>query len=161
MSNRPLITFILLLAIQSTAGAEVYRCELADGSVIYGDKPVNLSDACQPMAEDSATEYLSIQQGTPRKSIPEQATAADLEVEREATGAPPESWVERATALVDDYNDARTRRRRESYLANKRKAMKDMAMINAEKQEMLTELQNSSLSKQDRDDIKKILAQIP
>ncbi len=34
-------------------------------------------------------------------------------------------------------------------------------MINAEKQEMLTELQNSSLSKQDRDDIKKILAQIP
>ncbi len=68
MSNRPLITFILLLAIQSTAGAEVYRCELADGSVIYGDKPVNLSDACQPMAEDSATEYLSVQQGTPRKS---------------------------------------------------------------------------------------------
>ena len=66
MSNRPLITFILLLAIQSTAGAEVYRCELADGSVIYGDKPVNLSDACQPMAEDAATEYLSVQQPAPR-----------------------------------------------------------------------------------------------
>jgi len=162
MSSRPLITFILLLTIQSTAIAEVYRCELSDGSVIYGDKPVNLSDACQPMAEDSAQEYLSVQQSTPRRSTPGQSSAAELEAEREAvTGTPPESWVERATALVEDYNDARTRRRRESYLANKRKAMQDMTMINAEKQQMLTELKNSPLSKQERDDIKKILAEIP
>jgi len=162
MSYRPLISFILLLAIQSTASAEVYRCELADGSVIYGDKPVNLSDACQPMMEDSAQEYLSVQQDTPRRATPDQSVATDMEAEREAdAGMPPGAWVEWATALVDDYNDARTRRRRESYLTNKRKAMKDMAMINTEKQEMLKELQNSTLSKQERDDIKRILAEIP
>lgn len=162
MSSRLLISFILLLTVQSTATAKVYRCELADGSVIYGDKPVNLSDACQPMTEDSAQEYLSVQQGTPRMSTPDQSIAADLEAERDAaTGTPPESWVERAAALVEDYNDALKRRRRESYLADKRKAMQDMTMIHAEKKELLNELQNSSLSKQDRDDVQEILAEIP
>ena len=161
MSNKVWISCILLLAIQSTASAEVYRCVLADGRVIYGDKPVNLSDACQPMTEDSAAEYLSVQQDTPRRSPPDQAIAADREAEREAaTGTPPESWVERATALVNGYNDALSRRRRENFLVNKRKAMQDMALINAEKKEMLKELQNSSLSKQDRDAIRGILAGI-
>ena len=162
MSNKVWISCILLLAIQSTASAEVYRCVLADGRVIYGDKPVNLSDACQPMTEDSAAEYLSVQQDTPRRSPPDQAIAADREAEREAaTGTPPESWVERATALVNSYDDALSRRRRENFLANKRKAMKDMAIINAEKKDMLKELQNSPLSKRDRDEIRGILAGIP
>ena len=54
MINRTLLSFILLMAIQTMAGAEMYRCELADGSVIYGDRRVNLSDDCQPVTADSA-----------------------------------------------------------------------------------------------------------
>jgi len=162
MSKRPLIVFILLLAIRATAGAEMYRCELSDGSIIYGDKRVNLSDECQPVTGDSAKEYLSIEQPAPRSSAPEQPVATDLEAEREVvTGAPPDSWQARATTLVDDYNDALKRRRRESYLVNKRKAMKDMASINAEKNAMLDELPDSLLSKQERDEIRGILAEIP
>ena len=162
MSKRPLLVFFLLLAIRATAGGEMYRCELADGSVIYGDKRVNLSDECQPVTEDSAKEYLSVQQPAPRRSTPEQPVATDLEAEREAaTGTPPDSWVVRATTLVENYNDARKRRIRDSYLVNKRKAMKDMASINAEKNAMLAELPDSPLSKQERDEIRGILAEIP
>lgn len=162
MSKKPLIVFILLLAIGATASAEMYRCELSDGSVIYGDKRVNLSDECQPVTEDSAREYLSIQPPAPRRSAPEQPVATDLEAEREAaTGTPPDSWVARATTLVDDFNDALKRRRRESYLVNKRKAMQDMARINQEKKAMLTEVQASSLSEQERREIRGILAEIP
>ena len=162
MSKRPLIVFILLLAIRATAGAEMYRCELSDGSIIYGDKRVNLSDECQPVTGDSAKEYLSIEQPAPRSSAPEQPVATDLEAEREVvTGAPPDSWQARATTLVDDYNDALKRRRRESYLVNKRKAMQDMASINAEKNAMLAELPDSPLSKQEQDEIRGILAEIP
>jgi hypothetical protein len=69
--------------------------------------------------------------------------------------------VTRATTLVDAYNDARKRRRRESYLVNKRKAMQDMARINQEKKAMLTEVQASSLSDQERKEIRGILAEIP
>ena len=58
MTKRTLVSFILLVAIQTTAGAEMYRCELADGSVIYGDRRVNLSDQCQPVTAGSAEEYL-------------------------------------------------------------------------------------------------------
>jgi len=162
MIKKPLLVFFLLLAIRTTAGAEMYRCELSDGSVIYGDKRVNLSDECQPVTEDSAKEYLSVQQPAPRRSTPEQPVATDLEAEREAaTGTPPDSWVVRATTLVENYNDARKRRIRDSYLVNKRKAMKDMASINAEKNAMLAELPDSPLSKQERDEIRGILAEIP
>lgn len=162
MSKRSLISFILLLAIQTTAGAAMYRCELSDGSVIYGDKPVNLSDECQPVTEGSAKEYLSVQQPAPRNPAPNRPVATDLKAEREAvTGATPDSWLARATTLVDDYNDALKRRRGESYLVNKRKAMKDMASINAEKEAMLAELPDSPLSKQERDEIRGILAEIP
>ena len=53
------------------------------------------------------------------------------------------------------------RRRRESYLVDKRKAMKDMASVNAKKNAMLAELPDSPLSKQERDEIRGILAEIP
>jgi len=162
MRKQSLISFILLLAIQATAGAEMYRCELSDGSVIYGDKRVNLSDECQPVKEDPSKGYLSIQQPASRRSAPNQPVAADLEAEREAaTGTPPDSWQARATTLVKNYKDARKRRIRESYMVNKRKAMQDMAKINQEKKAMLKELQDSLLSEQERDQIRGILVEIP
>jgi len=162
MNKRSLISFILLLAIPVTVGADMYRCELSDGSVIYGDKRVNLSDECQSVTEDSAKEYLSIQQPAPRSPAQDQPVATDLEAERATvTGATPDSWQARAITLVDDYNDALKRRRRESYLVDKRKAMKDMASVNAKKNAMLAELPDSPLSKQERDEIRGILAEIP
>lgn len=162
MSKRSLVSFILLLAIPATVGAEMYRCELSDGSVIYGDKRVNLSDDCQPVTGDSPKEYLSIQQPTPRKPAPNKPVGIKPAPASETTtDASVDSWTTRATKLVENYNDARKRRTRESYMVNKQKAMRDMKSIQTEKKEMLAELHNSSLSKQKREEIKEILAEIP
>lgn len=162
MSKRTLAGVILLLAIQTTASADMYRCELADGRVIYGDRRVNLSDECQPVTADSANESLSIQQGTTGRAASDRFAPAEPAGQREAAATTPQvPWAARATALVENYNNARTRRIRESYLVNKRKAMRDMAMINAEKQSMLVELQESTLSQEEREQIKRILAEIP
>lgn len=162
MSNRTLVSLILLVAIRTTAGAEMYRCELADGSVIYGDRPVNLSDQCQPVTAGSTKGYLSIQQGISGRSTIGQPVAAEPAAEREAAPATSmASWTARATALVENYDNARKRRIRESYMVNKRKAMRDMAMINAEKKAMLAELQESSLSQEEREEVRGILAEIP
>ena len=162
MINRTLLSFILLLAIQTMAGAEMYRCELADGSVIYGDRRVNLSDDCQPVTADSAKDYLSVQQDTPGGSTTDQPVVADPPDQREAvTAIPQDPWAARATALVENYNDAMKRRIRESYLVNKRKAMREMASLNAEKKAILAELQESSLSQVEREKIRGILAEIP
>ncbi len=160
MTKRTLVSFILLVAIQTTAGAEMYRCELADGSVIYGDRRVNLSDQCQPVTAGSAEEYLSIKQGSPGRSAIAQPTVAEPTAEP-APAVQQASWTARATALVENYHDARKRRIRESYLVNKRKAMRDMAMINTEKKAMLAELQASSLSREEREEVRRILAEIP
>ena len=160
MTKRTLVSFILLVAIQTTAGAEMYRCELADGSVIYGDRRVNLSDQCQPVTAGSAEEYLSIKQGNPGRSAIAHPTVAEPTAEP-APAQPQASWTARATALVENYHDARKRRIRESYLVNKRKAMRDMAMINTEKKAMLAELQASSLSREEREEVRRILAEIP
>lgn len=162
MTKRTLVSFILLVVIQTTAGAEMYRCELADGSVIYGDRRVNLSDQCQPVTAGSAEEYLSIKQGNPGRSAIAQPTVAEPTAEPVAAPAQPQaSWTARATALVENYHDARKRRTRESYMVNKRKAMRDMAMINTEKKAMLAELQESSLSREEREEVRRILAEIP
>jgi hypothetical protein len=162
MINRSLVSFILLLAIQTMAGAEMYRCELADGSVIYGDRRVNLSDDCQPVTADSAKGYLSVQQEPPDRSATDQPVVAKPADQREVENAIPQDlWAARATALVENYNDARKRRIRESYLVNKRKAMREMVSLNAEKKAMLAELQESSLSQEEREKIRGILAEIP
>lgn len=162
MSTRTLVIFTLLLAIQATAGAEIYRCELADGSIIYGDRRVNLSDQCQPVTADSVKEYLSVQQGATGRQEPEPGFSAEQAIEQEAaTRAQLDIWVSRATALVENYDNARTRRIRESFMVNKLKAKQDMASLNAEKKAMLADLQESSLSRQDREQIRKILAEIP
>jgi len=159
MTKCTLVSFILLVVIQTTAGAEMYRCELADGSVIYGDRRVNLSDQCQPVTAGSAEEYLSIKQGNPGRSAIAQPTVAEPAAEPAAAPAQA-SWTARATALVENYHDARKRRIRESYMVNKRKAMRDMAMINTEKKAMLAELQESSLSREEREEVRRILAEI-
>ena len=87
---------------------------------------------------------------------------ADPPDQREAvTTTPQDPSAARATALVENYNDARKRRIRESYLVNKRKAMREMASLNAEKKAMLAELQESSLSQEEREKIRGILAEIP
>lgn len=91
MSKRTLVSFILLVAIQTTAGAEMYRCELADGSVIYGDRRVNLSDQCQPVTAGSAEEYLSIKQGNPGRSAIAQPTVAEPTAEPAAAPAQPQA----------------------------------------------------------------------
>lgn len=162
MIDRYLVSFILLLTLPATVGAEIYRCELADGRVIYADKPVNLSDACQPVATDSAKEYLSIQQPSPDRPQAGQTLATEPTAEPEtSSGASYEAWAARATTLVENYQDARKRRMRESYLVNKRKAMQEMASLNAEKKAMLADLQESSLNNEEREEIRKILAEIP
>lgn len=162
MSNRTLVSFTLLLAIQTTAGAEMYRCELADGSVIYGDRRVNLSDQCQPVTAGSTKEYLSIEQDTPgRSTIGQPVVAEPTDREETATAPAQASWTARATALVENYNNARTRRIRESFMVDKLKAMQEMASLNAEKKAMLTELQGSSLNQQERERVRRILAEIP
>ena len=158
MTKRTLVSFILLVVIQTTASAEMYRCELADGSVIYGDRRVNLSDQCQPVTAGSAEEYLSIKQGNPGSSAIAQPTVDEPAT---APAQPQASWTARATALVENYHDARKRRTRESYMVNKRKAMRDMAMINTEKKAILVELQESSLSREEREEVRRILAEIP
>jgi hypothetical protein len=155
-----MVSVVLLLMIPATAGAEIFRCELADGSVIYGDKPVNLSDACQPVTADSAKEYLSIQQD--RSGKRKTAVVAEPVPKREAeTRALLDRWLARSTTLVESYNNARTRRIRESYMVDKRKAMQEMASLNAEKQTILAELQESPLREQERLLIRNILAEIP
>lgn len=160
--NRYLVSFILLMTTTAIAGAEIYRCELADGSVVYGDKPVNLSDACQPVKADSAKEYLSIQQDRSDEPKPAPAVVADPFAEREKeAGERLDTWLARANSLVESYNNARTRRIRESYLVNKRKALQEMASLNAEKKAMLAELQESSLREQERAQVRDILAKIP
>ena len=162
MMNRYVVSFILLLMIPSTAGAEVYRCELADGSVIYGDKPVNLSDACQPVTADSAKEYLSVQQDSSGQPKTAPAVAAEPVPDRKAEArAQLDTWLVRSRTLVESYNSARTRRIRESYMVNKRKAMQEMASLNAEKKAMLAELQESPLREQERVLIRNVLAEIP
>ena len=161
MMNRYVVSLILLLTLPITAGAEIYRCELADGSVVYGDKPVNLSDACQPVTAESAKEYLSIQQDSSGQPKPVPAVADPVPERETQARAALDRWVVRATGLVENYQDAKRRRIRESYMVNKRKAMQEMAALNAEKKAMLAELQDSSLREQDREQIRKILAGIP
>ena len=161
MKIRLMMTVLCVLAAPATLNADIYRCEMPDGRILFGDKPVNLSDACQPVKEASSGE-----EGSPLPKATSRPAAEAALINRTPGGkkpveADPDGWAARATALVDAYKEARKKRTSESYLVNKRKALAEMAQLCEEKALLLEDMANNTLNTRQRERVRVILNEIP
>lgn len=156
-----MMTVICVLATQTTLSAEMYRCEMPDGRVLFGDKPVNLSDACQPVEEASPGEYVTRTPTAGRQPAAGAPLIIQAPRDREPAEMGPDAWEARAAALVDAYKKARKKRSYESYLVNKRKALAEMARLREEKALLMQDMANSPLNARQRERVRTLLDGIP
>lgn len=162
MANRPLIFIIIFLLLQATAAAEIYRCQISGGDVVFTDKRLNLSDDCVLVKEElppDITSNWSSQTGdTPsaEDGLPNPEAS-----DKTAGKAGFELWVSRASTLVNDYQAAVKNRFHETRVLDKQKAMVEITRIKLEKETLLKELKESSLNRKEREEIQNILAEIP
>jgi ribosome-binding protein aMBF1 (putative translation factor) len=144
---------------QTTAAAEMYRCQTSDGRVTFTDTPINLSDDCKQIKETPSNSNQPVQN---RRTAPRPVnTTQQQPADKPAEQSDLESWTSRASTLVDDYHNAVKRRYRESRMLDKRKATRDVAKTKEDKRVLLEELKNSTLNRKQREEIRKILNEIP
>ena len=177
MPKSVLLLLMTLLILSASAHAGIYRCTLQDGSVVYGDKPVYLSDDyCQEVVEKEPQNPYRTQPGQRSGNRPAtqevkgaSSTTADeqvaarkiLETAQDSSATPFETIENQAKDMVDNFKTARTKRYRESYLKDKQKAMREITALKKEKTLLLKDLPASGLSATQQEEIRKILAEIP
>lgn len=162
MSNGTLIILVLLLMFQTTATAEMYRCQTSEGRITFTDTPLNLSSDCQRINEEPPQEAYSSPPTQSSSSSPRPAnTPAQQPADRPVEKADLDSWTSRASTLVDDYHAAVKKRYRQSLMLEKRKALQEIGKIKEEKHSLLEEVKNSTLNRQQREEVRKILNDIP
>lgn len=156
-----MMTVLCVLAAPATLNADMYRCEMPDGRIIFGDKPVNLSEACQPVREASTGGNGSSLPKAGSRPAAEAALINRTPGDEKPVEVDPDTWAARATTLVDAYKEARKKRMSESYLVNKRKALAEMAQLREEKALLLEDMANSTLNRRQRERVRVILNEIP
>ena len=162
MNIYTLMSVVLLLMLQTTANAEVYRCQTSEGEVVFTDKPLNLSNDCKQVKEDSSKGAYSGPPTQNRRATPSKANSPKKKPPKESPEEPdPDSWTSRASTLVGNYNDAVKKRFHESRVLDKQKAIREINKTKEERYSLLEELADSSLSHKQREKVRKILDEIP
>jgi hypothetical protein len=157
-----LASVLLLLILQTSAAAEIYRCQTSDGRVVLTDKPLNLSDDCEQIKEDTSKGAYSGRPEEKRTRPPGKArTSKQATPDQSEQKSDPAAWESRAYALVASYKDAVKRRFHESNIFDKQQAIRDVEAIKQEKGSFLEELERSSIPQQKRKEVEKILGEIP
>ena len=157
-----LTTLTLLLALNSMAFAEVYRCQTPEGGVVFSDKPLNLSEDCQRIKQEHSPDIYSNRPTQSRTPAPGKAKASKQKPsDKPVVKTQLELWTSRSETLVDDYNAAVKKRFHESFVLDKQKALLEINRIKEKKIALLEELEVSSLPGKDRQEIQDILREIP
>ena len=152
-----LSTTVLVLSM-TVSLAETYRCKMADGRFVYTDQPGNSFVDCQVIEDGmqrGSFNVVPVEDGPPTKNneAPETAKVTIGE-------GGYKSWVEKAQALVSDYEQEVRARYHETLAADQRLAIQAINKITQDKQDMLNELSTTNLSNSEKKSIEKILDQI-
>ena len=112
---------------QTTADAEMYRCQTSEGKVVFTDKPLNLSNDCKQIKEDSSKGTYSGPPTSNRSSSPSKTNSPKKKPSKKSSEKPDlDSWTSRASTLVGNYNEAVKKRFHESRVLDKQKALREI-----------------------------------
>jgi hypothetical protein len=165
-----LVVFSVFLATTLSA-QEIHRCIDESGNLVMTDDPGKFPPGCRPV------ETKPDGQGTfnvlPSPDVPapatENAQAAADRVRAEISDRQEQiaAWKDQARQLVSDYQAAETRRnqafRRWSYSSREvvRQAQEQMAQALEDKEKLLQEVDRVFVPAPDREEIRRILEDIP
>jgi hypothetical protein len=154
------VAMALVIIAVSLAGAEIYKCTRADGTVLFSDNPAQSSGDCT-MERVEDLPPLGILPDTPPRPVSPPAAGR--------TAAPPtgadqiksfDAFKSEAEQLIDQYNDAKRRSIRYSLVIHKQKALHELTDIRAKKTTLLGDIDQSAMSDDDKQQLRAILSRI-
>jgi len=154
----------LLAMSSSLTYADIYRCIDASGTILFADDPSRLPAGCKPdKLEESPPPAAPQSEQAPVDALPYLAKPAEV-----ISSAAPEADQEddgsllraKADKLLEQFTVTRRQIVYSSYAKDKLKARNDLQDIRLQKNQLLTEVEQSRLSESEKDEIRTILSPI-
>lgn len=143
MTRIVMTTLLLMLATASLAGADIFKCRLPDGTIVFADNPV-AADCTMERVEDLPV--LGVLPEAPARP-PAAPTAADSGSQASDRGVKPyEAYASEVSALVEQHQAARKRLYRASLARDKQEARSELSDLKAQMSSLADEIEQSELS---------------
>lgn len=158
-----ILTLMLLLLVltQSWAVAETFRCERADGTVIYTDDPAKAPPGCEPQqVEDLPDINIVPAQPSPATAKPSRDKPSKAAQGHDQNSRSAEALEKEAETLATQFEATRTELYRSILAKDKQKARRELTEIRGERDRLQEELNRSSLNRDQKARIAEILSRI-
>ena len=154
------VSIALLIIAGSLAGAEMYKCTRADGTIYFSDSPVQSSGDCRMERVEELPPLGIIPDSPPQPAAPASAQRADAAPAGAAQTRSFAAFKDEAVPLVDQFDAAKRRSIRYSVVIDKQKALHELADIRAKKHALVNEIDQSALSDSEKQELRDVLAAI-
>lgn len=157
-----ILTIAALLSIMATSPSwgDIYKCQFPDGSTFFTDSPELATADCKP--ERVELTPLNIMSDVPRSqtsAVPNTARATSSQA-RESKAKSFEAYKSEVSALVAQFVAARRAVFRSNLVNNRLAARRDLTDIRAQKTSLADEIEQSSLSRSEKQELQGSLATI-
>lgn len=154
-----MVTFALMIA-GNAAGADVFKCKEQNGATVYTDRPTQATADCK---REQVTELPSLRGASlaPAEEAPAPDSAAIVPSTASQERARLfETFQGEVEELITQFHSARYRIFQAGLLANKLQARRELTEIRARKLELQGEIEGSSLSYGEQQELTEKLADI-
>jgi hypothetical protein len=157
-----ILTIAALLSIMATSPSwgDIYKCQFPDGSTFFTDSPELATADCKPeRVELTPLNIMSDVSRSQTSAVPNTARASSSQAS-ESKAKSFEAYKTDVSALVEQFEAARRAVFRSTLVKNKQVARRDLTDIRARKNELASEIEQSELSRSEKQELQGSLATI-
>ena len=154
---------LVLLLLSGVAGADIYRCRDASGSLIYTDDPSLFPAGCREVPSSSQKDVNVVPMPAPSGADARAQEAVRAgEQKQAATARQDKEWLDRARKIAADFNQARHQRyyARRRTQANINAGLQGMAQAAQAKHDLLQEMSDAGAGAGPTREVAKILQDV-
>ena len=158
-----ILTIAALLSIMATSPSwgDIYKCQLPDGSTFFTDSPELATADCKPeRVELTPLNIMSDVSRSQTSAVPKSTTRATSSQASESKAKSFEAYKSEVSALVAQFVAARRAVFRSNLVNNRLAARRDLTDIRARKNELASEIEQSELSRSEKQELQGSLATI-
>lgn len=156
-------SLLLVLALGSTH-ADTYRCKDADGVVIFTDNPANLPPGCQTdVVKELPSNGISpsvLSRPVKQRATTQRPASTTEQKQQQSAESAFDTLKSEAESLVAQFVSTRRRVFRSVMTKDKLKARRELKEIRVQKRRLLSEVEQSTLSRSQRKTVKETLSSI-
>lgn len=153
------VLFLIFVMFNGLSLADIFKCTRPDGSVFFADDPSKVPKGCVIERIKSLPPPVEKVPDTQQPPVP----SAEISIAPQTQPGEIksfESFKSEAALLVEKFLSARHRMARSSFVADELKAMRELADIRVQKKDFLSEIQQSSLSSSEKEELESLLSPI-